>query len=152
MTRLRKGRPQHTREKAQSLHQDSQHHHSAPAGGQSKKRKRTSVVRTSGSTGLTHDPAPQHSHAKVADPPLVLRPQSTIPPSELPKVSPVVHPFQPPTTPPLDDGPLIIHHQSVEEYQQLYHAVVDDMLRYKNVCQHPFSLALGRHIKQKLWE
>ncbi|CAJ1066112.1 uncharacterized protein LOC117812951 isoform X1 [Xyrichtys novacula] len=116
--------------------EDSQHHYSAPAGSQSKKRKRTSVVRTSDSTGLTQDPAPQHSHAQVADPPLVQRTQSTIPPSELPEVSPVVHPFQPSTAPLLDDGPLIIHHRSM----------------YKNGHQHPYRIALGRLIKQKLWE
>ncbi|CAJ1078201.1 uncharacterized protein LOC117812951 isoform X1 [Xyrichtys novacula] len=132
---------------------DSQHHHSACAGSQPKKRKRTSAVRTSDSAGLTKDPAPQQSQVHIAaDPPLVPRPQPTTEPSELPQVFPVVHHSQPPTTPQLDDGPLIIHHQSVEEYQQHYHAVVDDMLQYKNGRQRPYSLALGRLVKQKLWE
>ncbi|CAJ1065503.1 uncharacterized protein LOC117812951 isoform X1 [Xyrichtys novacula] len=133
--------------------QDSQHHHSAPSGSQPKKRKRTSAVRSSDSAGLTQDPAPQPSHAHDAgDPPLVPRPQPTVEPFELPQVLPVVHHFQPPTSPPLHDDPLIIHHQSVEEYQQLYHSVADDMLWYKNGLQRPYSLTLGRLIKQKLWE
>lgn len=104
---------------------------------------------------------------------------------------------QPFTAPPQHDGTLTVHNRSVEEYQQIYHSVVDDMLRYgcvKNlqdyfnhlrICHssfphmsffcyiyhnhlfsvfsstrhryntgrlRPYSLKLGRRIKQKLWE
>ncbi|CAJ1086657.1 uncharacterized protein LOC117812951 isoform X1 [Xyrichtys novacula] len=131
---------------------DSPHHYSAPAEKQSKKKKRTSEVHTSNSsTELTCYPAPQHSNPQDADPPVVQGPQLSIPPSELPQVSTVVPRFQPSTAPLLDDGPLIIHHLSVEEFQQLYH-VVDDMLWYINRRQRPYSLALGRHVKHKRWE
>ncbi|CAJ1066570.1 uncharacterized protein LOC117812951 isoform X4 [Xyrichtys novacula] len=108
---------------------DEDSHHSAPAEKQSKKRKRTSEVHASNSSAeLTCDPAPQHSDLHDAVPHLVQGPQLSIPPSELPQVSTVVPSFQPSTAPPLDDGPLMIHHLSAEEYQQLYHIVVDDML------------------------
>ncbi|XP_034539842.1 uncharacterized protein LOC117812951 isoform X2 [Notolabrus celidotus] len=132
--------------------QDSNPHHSAPAA--RKKRKRASVARPSSSehlAELTRDPAPQHStHDAVVFPP-VQRPQSTIPPAELPSVSDVVPSTQPSTAPP-DDSPLMIHGYTVPEYQQIYHSVVDDMLRYKDGRLRPYSLDLGRRIKQKLWE
>lgn len=46
----------------------------------------------------------------------------------------------------------MIHNRSVEEYQRIYHEVVDDMLRYNNGQLRPYSLALGRRIKQRLWK
>ncbi|KAI3368831.1 hypothetical protein L3Q82_025816, partial [Scortum barcoo] len=82
---------------------------------------------------------------------LVPKPQSTIPPADLPVVSGVA-PSPPPSTPPLcPDSPLRIHNRSVE-YQQVYHEVVGEMLTYKNGRPRPYSLELGRRIKQKLWE
>ncbi|KAK7904306.1 hypothetical protein WMY93_016913 [Mugilogobius chulae] len=50
------------------------------------------------------------------------------------------------------DSPLLIHGYTVEEYQHRYHSVVDDMLVYSNGRPRPYSLALGRKIKQRLWE
>ncbi|KAK1879615.1 putative protein C22orf31 [Dissostichus eleginoides] len=46
----------------------------------------------------------------------------------------------------------LIHNRSVEEYQLIYHEVVDNMLRFPNGRLRPYSLGLGRRIKQKLWE
>ncbi|AWP18421.1 putative protocadherin-23 [Scophthalmus maximus] len=48
------------------------------------------------------------------------------------------------------DEPLLVHKHSVEEYQQIYHEAVDDVLRNGRVP--PYSLHLGRQIKEKLWE
>ncbi|KAI3366934.1 hypothetical protein L3Q82_009581, partial [Scortum barcoo] len=53
---------------------------------------------------------------------------------------------------PQSEAPLMIHGYSVEEYQKIYHSVVDEMLRYKNGRSRPYSLQLGRKIKQRLWE
>ncbi len=58
---------------------------------------------------------------------LVPRPQSTFPPADLPVFSSVAPSPQPFTAPLHHDGPLTIHNHSVEEYQKLYHEVVDDM-------------------------
>ncbi|XP_075933040.1 uncharacterized protein C22orf31-like [Anarhichas minor] len=58
---------------------------------------------------------------------------------------------RPSSTPLHHDGP-VIHNRSDEEYQQLHHQVVDNMLRFKNGHLCPPTLNLGRRIKQKLWE
>ncbi len=111
---------------------------------------------------------------------LVPRPQSTFPPADLPVFSSVAPSPQPFTAPLHHDGPLTIHNHSVEEYQKLYHEVVDDMgksllltslqsdnyhILLKNlsldfsICTIfnltlwlNFLLELGHRIKQKLWE
>ncbi|XP_042075826.1 uncharacterized protein LOC121814368 isoform X2 [Haplochromis burtoni] len=80
------------------------------------------------------------------------RPSATIPDSELPPVSNTAHNLRPSTVAPRPDSPLMIHNRSVEEYQQVYHEVVDDMLRDENGQLRPYSLELGRLIKKKLWE
>ncbi|KAK7909490.1 hypothetical protein WMY93_014174 [Mugilogobius chulae] len=53
-------------------------------------------------------------------------------------------------SPAAPDSPLRIHGYTVEEYQDIYHSVVDDI--YPNGRPRPYSLALGRKIKQRLWE
>ncbi|KAM4592264.1 uncharacterized protein PAE49_007833 [Odontesthes bonariensis] len=83
---------------------------------------------------------------------LVPKPRDPIPPEDLPAVSPVALSLQPSRAPRQDDGPLMIHNYTVEEYQNIYHEVVDDMLRFKNGRVRPYSLNLGLQIKQKLWE
>ncbi|XP_026021429.1 uncharacterized protein C22orf31 [Astatotilapia calliptera] len=50
------------------------------------------------------------------------------------------------------DSPLKIHNLSVEDYQRVYHEVVDSMLTSKNGRKHTYSLELGRSTKKKLWE
>ena len=60
---------------------------------------------------------------------LVRKPSATISPADLPVCSDVAPSPQPSTAPLCDDGPLRIHNRSVEEYQRIYHEVVDDMLR-----------------------
>ncbi|XP_065821842.1 eyes absent homolog 1-like [Labrus bergylta] len=55
--------------------------------------------------------------------------------------------------PPLQpDGDLNIYNRPVEEFQLIYHAVVDDMLKFKSGRPRPYSIELGRRLKQKLWE
>lgn len=102
------------------------------------KRKRTSVSHPSRPSVehpavLNRAPSPPPS-TSAADIPallnLVPRPQCSIPHAELPVVSNVTPVPQPCTAPLQDDGPLKIHNRSVEEYQQIYHEVVDDMLRH----------------------
>ncbi|XP_032365571.1 uncharacterized protein LOC116681777 [Etheostoma spectabile] len=130
------------------------HQHSATAAELPRKRKRTSVARPSKPSAvnpaaeepevLDWDASPQAS-TSAADIPellnLVAKPRT--PPADLPV----------PSTAPLPhDSPLKIHNRSVEEYQQIYHEVVDNMLKYKSGRMRPYSLALGRRIKQKLWE
>ncbi|KAA8581124.1 hypothetical protein FQN60_002705, partial [Etheostoma spectabile] len=83
---------------------------------------------------------------------LVPKLEATISPADLPVASTAAPSLQLSSAPLHHDEPLKIHNRSVEEYQQLYHEVVDDMLRYKNGRQRPYSLKLGRCIKQKLWE
>ncbi|CAG5887927.1 unnamed protein product [Menidia menidia] len=83
---------------------------------------------------------------------LVPRPSATIDPEDLPAVRPMPVSFRSSETPPQDDSPLMIHNHTVEEYQKIYHEVVDNMLYFKTGRQRPYSLALGRAIKQKLWE
>ncbi|GLD61916.1 uncharacterized protein AKAME5_001368300 [Lates japonicus] len=89
----------------------------------------------------------------------VQRPRSSISPAELPPVSTLPPSPQPSTadnqltsTGVRPGSPLRIHNHSVEDYQKIYHEVVDDMLRYKSGRPRPYSLELGRRIKQKLWE
>nr|XP_046271694.1 uncharacterized protein LOC124073479 isoform X1 [Scatophagus argus] len=122
--------------------------HSASTANLSRKRKRSSAP-------LPSKPSTEHRVTVNLVPSL----QSTIPPADLPGISNV-----PPSPQPSSadkqlssagvnrDAPLKIHNCSVEEYQQLYHGVVDDMLRYKSGRVRPYSLELGRRIKQKLWE
>ncbi|XP_031174371.1 uncharacterized protein LOC116063516 isoform X2 [Sander lucioperca] len=126
--------------------------HSTTAAELPRKRKRTSMAHPSKASAvnpaagepkvLDWDATPQPS-TSAADIPellnLVPKPRTTTPPADLP--APLHH-----------DSPLKIHNRSVEEYQQIYHEVVDDMLKYKSSSLHPYSLALGRRIKQKLWE
>ncbi|CAJ1071123.1 uncharacterized protein LOC117810408 [Xyrichtys novacula] len=113
-----------------------QQQHSAPTVTPPKKRKRTSVAHPPG--------APEH--------PLVPRSLSPISPEELPPASSVA-PVPRLSTPPVQpDTELKIHNRSVEEYQLLYHRVVDDMLNFENGRARPFSFKRGRLIKQKLWE
>ncbi|KAK1792073.1 hypothetical protein P4O66_001848 [Electrophorus voltai] len=50
------------------------------------------------------------------------------------------------------DEPLVIHGHSVQEYQKIYHSAVDPMLRSPSGQAKPYSLELGRIIKQRLWE
>lgn len=57
------------------------------------------------------------------------KPRATILPRDLPVASSVAPGPRPSSTPLHLDGPLI-HNRSVEEYQQIYHQVVDDMLRF----------------------
>ncbi|KAA8581096.1 hypothetical protein FQN60_002677, partial [Etheostoma spectabile] len=104
---------------------------------------------------LNWGPSPQPSTSAVDIAGLLgLVPQleATILPADLPVASTAVPRPQLSSAPLHHDEPLKIHNRSVEEYQQIYHEVVDDMLRYKNGRQRPYSLQLGRVIKQKLWE
>ncbi|XP_041967916.1 uncharacterized protein LOC121724970 [Alosa sapidissima] len=48
--------------------------------------------------------------------------------------------------------PLLIHGHSVEDYQAIYHAVVDPMLKTKSGNARQYNLGMGRAIKQRLWE
>nr|XP_015215368.1 PREDICTED: uncharacterized protein C22orf31 homolog [Lepisosteus oculatus] len=50
------------------------------------------------------------------------------------------------------DEPLLIHGLSVEEYRQVYHSVVEPMRMNSKGRPKPYSLELGRRIKQRLWE
>lgn len=114
---------------SQLLNLKPNHQPSAPTAGRPQKRKRTSVTPVSRPSAeqevLDQVPTPQPSLVN-----LVPRLQSTIPPAELPVVSSVAPSSQPFTAPLQHDGPMTIHNRSVEEYQQIYHSVVDDMLRY----------------------
>ncbi|XP_054483182.1 uncharacterized protein LOC129116197 [Anoplopoma fimbria] len=130
---------------------------SAATGDLPQKRKRTSVARPLPEHPEVLDsvPTPQPS-TPARDVPgsldLVLKPRATIPPDDLPVVPSVAPSLQPSTAPLHHDGPLKILNLSVDGYQQLYHEVVDDMLRFKNGRLRPYSLDLGRILKQKLWE
>ncbi|XP_049453090.1 uncharacterized protein C22orf31-like [Epinephelus fuscoguttatus] len=126
------------------------HQHSAgPAGKHPQKRKRTSVARPPSEpleapevVTSVATPEPSTSAANTASVlNLVPRPSATI--SSCSSVAPSSQP---------DDGPLLIHNRTVEAYQCIYHEVVDDMLRDLDGRLHPYSLALGRRIKQRLWE
>lgn len=73
-------------------------------------------------------------------------------------VLPECRPRPKPSTPPVatgsqvPDGPLTIHGYSVDQYKQLYHSVVDPLLLTPSGRPRPYSLALGRQIKQQLWQ
>ncbi|KAI9542047.1 hypothetical protein NQZ68_025181 [Dissostichus eleginoides] len=73
-------------------------------------------------------------------------------PADLPPASNVAPSPRTSTAPLHLDNPIRIHNRSVEEYQLIYHEVVDNMLRFPNGRLRPYSLGLGRRIKQKLWE
>nr|XP_040028028.1 uncharacterized protein LOC120816476 isoform X3 [Gasterosteus aculeatus aculeatus] len=128
---------------------------SAAPGDLHQKRRRTSGARPLPDHPEVLDcvPAVQPSsagdHSGSLD--LVRKPGATIPPADLPRVSCVAPSLQP-STAPLHDGPLNIFNLPVEEYQQLYHEVVDEMLRFKSGRLRPYTLSLGRVIKQKLWQ
>ena len=85
----------------------------------SRKRRRTAVV------------SPSQPPVEVLN--LVPRPRESIPPEDLPALSSMPPSLQPYTAPLQDDGPLRIHNHSVEEYQHIYHEVVDDMMRCVSV-------------------
>ncbi|XP_030290221.1 uncharacterized protein LOC115591940 isoform X2 [Sparus aurata] len=109
-----------------------------------RKRKRSSASRPS--TPSAHGPG-KRSFGPA--------PPSTIPPADLPVVSNV--PPGPPANQPSStgvnrSGPVKIHNCSVEDYQRVYHEVVDGLLRYQSGRVRPYSLQLGRRIKRKLWE
>lgn len=50
------------------------------------------------------------------------------------------------------DEPLLIHGHSMENYQAIYHSVVDPMLKTKSGSARQYNLEMGRVIKQRLWE
>ncbi|RXM99985.1 hypothetical protein EOD39_10452 [Acipenser ruthenus] len=50
------------------------------------------------------------------------------------------------------DVPLQIHGMNVEEYRRVYNAVVEPMLKTSSGSPRRYSLALGRRIKQRLYE
>ncbi|KAL4660282.1 hypothetical protein GN956_G1265 [Arapaima gigas] len=50
------------------------------------------------------------------------------------------------------DEPTKIHGLTVEDYQKVYHSVVDHMLCQSSGQPHQYSVALGRKIKARLWE
>ncbi|XP_036971390.1 uncharacterized protein LOC119029002 [Acanthopagrus latus] len=118
--------------------------HSATTAKLPRKRKRRSASRPS--TPSARGPGKRS---------LVPAPPSTIPPADLP-VAPNVPPGPPANQPSSTDvnhaGPVKIHNCSVEDYQRVYHEVVDDLLRYQSGRVRPYSLQLGRRIKWKLWE
>ncbi|XP_034565904.1 uncharacterized protein LOC117831349 isoform X2 [Notolabrus celidotus] len=136
---------------------DEQQQHSAPSARPPQKRKRTSAAPPSRASAEPLVPRPW-SPIPPDELPVVSsvapRPRSPIPPDELPVVSSVAPSPRPSTsTSPLQpDSDLRIHNRSVEEYQRIYHEVVDDMLKFKSGRPRPYSLELGRRIKQKLWE
>ncbi|XP_074474307.1 uncharacterized protein LOC141757618 isoform X2 [Sebastes fasciatus] len=124
------------------------HHHSAPTANPPSSAEHPEVV--------NFLPSPQSSTSAADMPGLLdLVPTSfaTIPPDELPLLS-KVSPIPQSSSAPLlhDNDPVRIHNHSVEDYQKIYHEVVDNMLHYKSGRVRPYSLELGRCIKQKLWE
>ncbi|XP_037607876.1 uncharacterized protein LOC119477808 isoform X2 [Sebastes umbrosus] len=127
---------------------DQVHHHSAPTANPPSSAEHPEVVNCL--------PSPQSSTSAADVPGLLdLVPTSfaTIPPDELPLIS-KVSPIPQSSSAPLlhDNDPVRIHNHSVEDYQKIYHEVVDNMLHYKSGRVRPYSLELGRCIKQKLWE
>ncbi|KAL7874881.1 hypothetical protein SRHO_G00058510 [Serrasalmus rhombeus] len=48
--------------------------------------------------------------------------------------------------------PLLIHGHTTEEYQTIYHSVVDSMVSTASGQPRPYSLELGLRVKQRLWE
>ncbi|XP_049437213.1 uncharacterized protein LOC125891766 [Epinephelus fuscoguttatus] len=124
------------------------HQPSALAANAPQKRKRTSVASPSETPqGVNSFPTPEpftSADDMLSLLNLVPRPSATISPADLPVCSDVAPSPQPSTAPLCDDGPLMIHNRPVEEYQRIYHKVVDDMLRYNDGRLRPYSLALGR--------
>jgi len=60
---------------------------------------------------------------------LVPKPSATVPPEDLPAVSPVALSLQPSvSSAPLQDNCRLMIHNHAVEYQQIYHEVVDGML------------------------
>ncbi|KAM8855049.1 uncharacterized protein AB9W97_020133 [Spinachia spinachia] len=110
---------------------------SAAPGDLPQKRKRTSAAR------------PLSEQPEVLDRVPAVQPSS--PAADLPQVSCVAPSLQPSPAALHHDGPLKMFNLPVDEYQQLYHEVVDDMLRFKSGRLRPYTLSLGRRIKQKLW-
>lgn len=49
-------------------------------------------------------------------------------------------------------GPLMIHGFTIPEYQQMYHTLVDPLLRSPSGKLTAYSLELGRDIKERLFE
>nr|XP_061842751.1 uncharacterized protein LOC133623554 [Nerophis lumbriciformis] len=81
--------------------------------------------------------------------------KAAVPPSAIPHHTLPVASLVPRVPPPRACTPLAalsIHGLTVEQHQRLYHQVVDDKLRFKNGQPRPYSLNLGRVIKQQLWE
>ncbi|KAK2903794.1 hypothetical protein Q8A73_010451 [Channa argus] len=81
------------------------------------------------------------------------RPPSTNPHAELP-VLPTVSPSSQPSTALVqhNNGPLKIHNHSVEEYQDIYHEVEDDMVKYNSGRVCPYSPDLRDRVKYRLCE
>ena len=50
------------------------------------------------------------------------------------------------------EEPLKIHGYSVEEYKRIYHSEVDPMMTTRSGHPRPYSLQMGRVIKQRLWD
>ncbi|CAI5674477.1 unnamed protein product [Oreochromis niloticus] len=103
----------------------------------------------------------KRSPASSSSRPLVKPRKNSVPPSAISHDNLPVAKKMPPRPEPCStdhqptssgDSPLKIHNLSVEDYQRLYHEVVDSMLTYKNGRPRPYSLELGRRIKKKLWE
>ena len=94
--------------------------HSAAKPKPPRKRKRSSVCRPSAPSA--------HGPAKSI---LVPAPPSSIPPADLPVASnfPPGPPANQPSSTAVNE-PVKIHNCSVEDYQRVYHEVVDDLLRY----------------------
>ncbi|KAA8582774.1 hypothetical protein FQN60_006445, partial [Etheostoma spectabile] len=89
---------------------------------------------------LNWGPAPQPSTPAVEITGLsglVPQLEATILPADLPVASTVAPSLQISSAPLHHDEPLKIHNRSVEDYQQLYHEVVDDMLRYRTAVRVP---------------
>ncbi|XP_055026134.2 uncharacterized protein [Misgurnus anguillicaudatus] len=64
--------------------------------------------------------------------------------------------FRPPVSAPSVDlapeEPLYINGRTVEDFQEIYHSMVDPLLRLPSGRLRPYSLDLGLRIKQRLWE
>ncbi len=84
------------------------------------------------------EPDSQDSHSTVKDPssnlaliPDLIQTETSSPSSPRPTQT---------VDPPCPDSPLLIHGYSVEEYQSIYHSVVDEMLLYVHeLHSHPLT-------------
>ncbi|MEQ2240493.1 hypothetical protein ILYODFUR_015567 [Ilyodon furcidens] len=90
---------------------------------------------------------PLTSHAEK----LISKPRGTINTADLQTLHQMPVLNQPSIPAVHQNKPLMIHNYTVEEYQEVYHELVDKMLRYKNGCRQ-YSVHHGRRIKEKLWE